>query len=664
MTLKTESKNKKRIYFNEYNIMMGQTTYLPLVSGVLRAYAEETPNITDHYEFMPFLFHVDRAENIISQIDNPSIAAFSVMMWNEQLSLTVAKEVKRRFPECIIIFGGAQPPHSPVEYFEKFPFIDISVRGQGEETFSKVLTSFIDGSQLDEIPSISWRDPNSAKCVTNEAELPFNKDLDRFPSPYLKGFYDDLLRSRKDLKFQAIIETNRGCPFECTFCYWGMGGLNRKFSFRSIDRVAEELKWCGENGIVYVFNADSNFGQHNRDMEIVDMLIQTKEKYGYPDKFRTCYGKNTDDKIYNIAKKMYQHGLEKGITLSRQSNEKEVLRNIKRGNIKMSTYINLQKKFNESSIPVYSELILGLPGETYESWKRGIEDLLQAGLKNQLFVYLCQVFPNTELADKEYRAKFGIITQRAELNEIHGSFRGPDETTEYEDVIVTTNSMSLKDWKRMVVLSCTTMVIHSLKLGFFLMMYLANRFGVKYTDFLSFLSEMKMPVDRAPMIHREIGRYYEQTERILQGKGRGVAEPDYGEIAWDVEEASFLRISEDLDSFYSELHVVEVYFLKMNSIEFDEEEVKEAILYQKCRIPHPTGVSQKEVSFNYNFPRYFDTLLSDIPETLLPHSQMILVKQKNFQGDKQDFAREIVLWGRKNGANLTDVVSADALHEV
>ena len=125
MTLKTESKNKKRIYFNEYNIMMGQTTYLPLVSGVLRAYAEETPNITDHYEFMPFLFHVDRAENIISQIDNPSIAAFSVMMWNEQLSLTVAKEVKRRFPECIIIFGGAQPPHSPVEYFEKFPFIDI-----------------------------------------------------------------------------------------------------------------------------------------------------------------------------------------------------------------------------------------------------------------------------------------------------------------------------------------------------------------------------------------------------------------------------------------------------------------------------------------------------------------------------------------------------------
>ena len=52
--------NKKRIYFNEYNILMGQTTYLPLVSGLLQAFAEEIPSINDCYEFMPFLFHTDR----------------------------------------------------------------------------------------------------------------------------------------------------------------------------------------------------------------------------------------------------------------------------------------------------------------------------------------------------------------------------------------------------------------------------------------------------------------------------------------------------------------------------------------------------------------------------------------------------------------------------
>ena len=120
--------DKKRVYLNEYNILMGQTTYLPLVSGLLRAYAEEVPNLSDHYEFMPFLFHLDQPDNIICQFENPSIAAFSVMMWNEQLSLEIAAEVKRKYPDCTIIFGGAQPPHRPVEYFKKFPIPGIKPR--------------------------------------------------------------------------------------------------------------------------------------------------------------------------------------------------------------------------------------------------------------------------------------------------------------------------------------------------------------------------------------------------------------------------------------------------------------------------------------------------------------------------------------------------------
>ena len=57
---------KKRIYFNEYNLLIGRATYLPLVSGILRAFSEETPEILEHYEFMPFIFHIDSKENILS----------------------------------------------------------------------------------------------------------------------------------------------------------------------------------------------------------------------------------------------------------------------------------------------------------------------------------------------------------------------------------------------------------------------------------------------------------------------------------------------------------------------------------------------------------------------------------------------------------------------
>ena len=79
------------------------------------------------------------------------------------------------------------------------------------------------------------------------------------------------------MEFQSIIETNRGCPFQCTYCYWGKGGLNRKYRHHSLERVSKELEWCAQNKIRYVFSADSNFGMHNRDMEIAKNLVELKK---------------------------------------------------------------------------------------------------------------------------------------------------------------------------------------------------------------------------------------------------------------------------------------------------------------------------------------------------------------------------------------------------
>tara|TARA_B110000116_G_scaffold262699_1_gene268282 strand:- start:44 stop:718 length:675 start_codon:yes stop_codon:yes gene_type:complete len=215
--------------------------------------------------------------------------------------------------------------------------------------------------------------------------------------------------------------------------------------------------------------------------------------------------------------------------------------------------------------------------------------------------------------------------------------------------------MPLSDWKRMVVFSLTTMVCHSLKLGFFLMMYLADRFAIKYTDFISFISEGKIPQKTAPLIHSELEHFYGHIERILQGKGRGVSAPEYGEISWDVEEASFLRISENLDTFYNELEKIIVHYLNINKINFHKNEIKEVVKYQKCRIPQLLESPEREVSFSFNFPKYFDSLLSDFPESLSYGPQTILVKQKDYQANKQVFAKEIILWGRKSGTNLTDI---------
>lgn len=647
---------KKRLYFNEFNVLMDNATYLPLSSGLLRAYAETSELLRTNYDFMPFIFYRDHPDRILDQYDNPDVAAFSVSMWNEQLCLRVAEQVKNRYADCLIIFGGPNVPHYPQDYFHQHPFVDVAVRGEGEEAFSEILTRSLDSQHFNGIFGVSWRHPETGICVRNEGERPQARDMDVYPSPYLEGLFEELIDSSEGMEFQQIIETNRGCPFLCTFCFWGQGGLSRKYRFHSIDHVSSEIEWGAKHKIKYVFNADSNFGMHKRDSEIATMLVNTKIKYGYPEKFRTCFGKNTDEQIYKVAKILHEHDLEKGITLAVQSNDEDVLKNVKRENIKLSTYHNLQKRFNESNIPVYCELILGLPGETYQSWTTGIDDLLKAGLKNQLIVYMCQVFANTDLHDPEYRKNFGIVTHRIPLAEIHGEIRPAGLVTEYEDIIITTDSMPLADWRRMAVFSWVAMLLHSMKLGFFVLYYLHDRHGINHSDLISYIAECRMPAGTGQTLREEVLEFESQLDCILKGHGRGRALKEFGNIYWDEEEASFLRISSKLDQFYDELSVLVREFMGDRGIAFDEDELEEVIQYQRLRIPTYYSSKITKRQFNFNVPEYCETCFQDDAQPLVRKPQVLTIPNpKDHQGNKVAYARENILWGRKSGTMLVEV---------
>ena len=647
---------KRAVYFNEFNVLMHGSAYLPLVSGLLQSYVSKSPGLSRQYEFKPFLFYRDRLEKILAQYDHPAVAAFSVSMWNEQLSLKVAQQVKASYPDCLIVMGGPQVPHQPAGYFAQYPFIDVAVKGEGEEAFGEVLARFLESKDFSGIASVAYRDPATGRCVVNDLKRPQSRDLDIYPSPYLEGVFDPLIANWPDLDFQAIIETNRGCPFLCTFCFWGQGGLSTKYRFHSLDRVRGVLEWCAKNRIRYVFNADSNFGMHPRDREIAEMLVELKKQHGYPEKFRTCFGKNTDERIFEVGKILHSHELEKGITLARQSNDDQTLQNIRRQNIKLDTYRTLQLKFNESNIPVYTELILGLPGETFESWLRGIDDILNSGIRNQLFVYMCQVLPNTEMAAPEYRAKFKIETTRIPLAEIHGAVRADHLVREFEDIIIRTDSMTTEDWKRMAVLSWVMQVLHSLKMGYFVMVYLHETYGVRYTDLFRFIGEKRMP-EGCLILHREISYFERQLEGILSGKDRAVVMPEYGNIYWDVEEACFLRISQDLPGFYRELESALQAFLDSQRISYNPEELAQAIEYQRLRIPLDNGTALKEErTFSHNFPEYFEHYYTSKQVPLRSAAQTLRLAQvKDYAGNKKDYARETILWGRKSGTLLTRV---------
>jgi putative methyltransferase len=660
MNLKNNIKNKINVFFNEYNLLMGSggVTYLPLVSGILSANAKKNAKIRNNFKFKKFIFHPETPENIIKNYykDFPDIAVFSVAMWNEQLCLKVAKILKKKF-NTLIIFGGASCPHFPTEYFKKYPFIDVTIRAEGEDSFNEILLRYLeDKNDFSKIPNVAFRDKKNKKCLINYEKFGFIKDLDIYPSPYLTGEFDYLVSGKKEHNYQAIIETNRGCPFLCTYCYWGKGGNTTKYRFHSLGRVFDEIDWVSKNKIKYLFNADSNFGMHRRDIQIAEKLIENKIKTGYPEKFRTCWGKNTSEQIFKIGNMLHIHDLEKGITLARQTNSKEALKNVKRDNIKLDTYSELEKKFNNLKIPIYADMIMGLPGETYQSWIDGLGSLLQTSINNQIFVYQAEVYPNTELNEEAYKKKFKIKTKKIELLETHCSPKEQKWLKEYQEIVIGTISMPTKDWKKSNLFSVVLMVMHSFKLGFYILNYLSKEIQVSGKDFVKFICDNANKKDY-PFIYKNIilnaNRW---INNLLNGKGRGVLNTKYSDVYLEIEEIIFLDVSQNFKIFYKELKKIVKNLVGKKKWNENCEVINEIFMYQNLRMPR-INTDNRQLNFKYNIAEYLFYLNSSNKNIKLKKqsNSIKVINTKNYGDDYREFTKKKIIWARKNDKIKNDI---------
>ena len=640
---------KINVYFNEYNLLMGSggTSYLPFVSGILSANAKKIKKINDNCSFKKFIFKPDDAEKLIDDYykDKPDIAVFSISMWNEQLSLKVARMLKERW-NPLIIFGGPSCPHNPTKYFEEHKFIDISVRAEGEDAFNEILINYINKKSFANIANVAFR--SNDKCEINLQKVSFNRDLDMYPSPYLSGEFDYLFKEEKEHNYQIIIETNRGCPFLCTYCYWGKGGSTVKYRFHSLERVFAELDWAAKNKIKYIFNADSNFGMHKRDMEIAKHLVKTKKKYGFPEKFRTCWGKNTSEQIFKIASLLNLHDLEKGVTLARQTNSKEALKIVKRDNIKLDSYSDLEKKFNLLRIPVYAEMILGLPGETNESWAEGLTSLVDKSINNQIFVYQAEIYPNTEFNEESYRKKYGIKSTKIKLNEIHCTPRDQSWLQEFQEIVTETFTMSAEDWKQRNTFSVALMLLHSFKVGFYFFIYLKDKFDIDSRTIISAICKLSNEKDTPFINEFFIGNINKWTGDILKGEGRGIYVKEYSDVFLDIEEKIFIDVSKNFPLFYKEFNFLLKKILGDKNYNEDLEVINEITQYQILRMPTQSG-KNKEQKFKYNVAEYmFEKLSQNKIELKVSPNTIKTVNVVDHSKDLHLFTKMKIIWARKS----------------
>ena len=135
-------------YISMNTMFSWEMQHIPLVSGLLHAAALTSEKVKKRYTIAPYIFHLDAPANIFSQYKTkPDVAAFSVMMWNEQLNLHVAREIKKRYPDVVIIFGGAQ-----VHTIPKLISANIPLLTSRFEVRAKTLSAkYLRGSSMDKI---------------------------------------------------------------------------------------------------------------------------------------------------------------------------------------------------------------------------------------------------------------------------------------------------------------------------------------------------------------------------------------------------------------------------------------------------------------------------------------------------------------------------------
>lgn len=622
---------KKNIYLVQAGCLYGNTYYLPYAVGMLIAFASADSRVADNYDFKRIIYSLEDIDESIKSLENPAFVGFSNSIWNYSYNLEYAKKLKQAYPDCIINFGGHHVPPT-TEFLEKYSFIDILIHRKGEEAFRDVLVALEEGSDLSEIPNISFRKPSGEIVQTPEKKI----TISDYPSPYLTGVFDHILKDSK-YSFSCVLETNRGCPYNCCYCDWGE--LNSKVRMFGLEKVFAELDWMAENKMEFVYCVDANFGMFERDELIAQKLVELKTTKGYPNRLQVSYAKNESDRVFRINKLLADNGIGKGATLAMQSLEPEVLKNIGRVNITKEEYSGQIARYRSAGISTYTELILGLPGETLESFSNGLCEILELGQHSSVSAYYCELLPNSNLAQKEYLEKYKIKTVSTSLNQYHCESMD-NVLSGFSSIVVGTSTMSVEDWIKANEFSTCVQSFHHFGIMQCIAMYVRKEMNIRYYDFYKALYDFV--VNRSSFCKSVFEMVSEVLRNFVDGKGGLTYQNDiFGRITYPLEEAVFLLCLYNSDEFYEEMRIFAKEFIS------DEDFLQELFRYQKAVVLRP-GKDEFTMNFSYNFSDYFDAILSNTSIEMKKEEAEYKFSTPFSTSDWIEYAKEIIWYGRRN----------------
>jgi hypothetical protein len=318
--------------------------------------------------------------------------------------------------------------------------------------------------------------------------------------------------------------------------------------------------------------------------------------------------------------------------------------------------MELQRRFTRDRVETYSDLILGLPGETYESFVRGVDLLIENGQHNRIQFNNLSILPNAEMGDPAYQAKYGMVTVESKIINIHGErVELDDDVPELQDLVIATAAMPPADWRRTRVFCWMTALLHFDKLFQIPLLLAHDISGIAYRDMIeAFIDADAL---KFPTLASITAFFDSEARSIQQGGAEYVFSKEYLGIYWPADEYLFIKLTEErsFDAFYREAGQLLLDLLRERSPTAPLSALEEAIQLNRALVRQPFVKDDVSIKLNYDVLRFWHDMRNGEQAALEKRPLVVVIdRSSKTYDDFQEWCREVVWWGNKKGAYLYD----------
>ena len=336
-------------------------------------------------EILPYMLANFASDAVILRYikdKKPDIVAFTTYLWNLERNLRLAAAIKREANQPVILMGGPEISQGSAAFQDAHSYVDFFVSGEGEWFFSRYLS----GSGSD--PPAETVNGNIL-VVQNEDEL---VPVEKIAEPFAAGFVEPMPDS------SIFLEMTRGCPYRCSYCYYSKNCLSvREMPLENLLSVLKKHDSLSE-----IYLLSPTFDRAADFLQKIEKIRSVNNGISLHTEMRSD---RIDAKSAKILKQAGFNSAEVGLqTLSR-----DILANVRRGS-EPESEIRGMTFMRDAGIDLKIGLIPGLPGESMESFQKGVKRLTELGFAQNIELYPLMILPGTAIREEAERR--GIFYQK------------------------------------------------------------------------------------------------------------------------------------------------------------------------------------------------------------------------------------------------------------